>query len=132
MTKRDLESKIQLVKKFLKQARRYSSITEKLLLANDEKRLAVERSLFLVTQAAIDLAESYCHLKEFQRPASMHEAIVILRDNKVIDDKLCDNLLKMVGFRNVLTHGYSKIDYSKVIQVLNTGLKDIEKLLKAL
>jgi uncharacterized protein YutE (UPF0331/DUF86 family) len=37
----------------------------------------------------------------------------------------------MVGFRNVLTHGYAKIDYSKLIEVLRTGLKDIEKLVRA-
>jgi uncharacterized protein YutE (UPF0331/DUF86 family) len=33
--------------------------------------------------------------------------------------------------RNVLTHGYAKIGYSKLIEVLSTGLKDIEKLVRA-
>jgi len=91
----------------------------------------VQRALFLVAQAAIDLPEAYCHLKEYQRPASMHESIAILRDNDVIDEPLCANLLKMVGFRNVLTHGYAKIDYSKLIAVLKTGLRDIERLVRA-
>ena len=131
MTKRDIASKIDLVKKYLAQARKYSRLSQAQLLESDEKRLAVERALFLVAHAAIDLAEAYCHLKKYQRPSSMHESIAILRDNGVIDQPLCTNLLKMVGFRNVLTHGYAKIDYSKLVQVLKIGLKDIEKLVKA-
>lgn len=132
MTKRDFGTKLQNVRKFLAIAKKYSKVTEKELISNEQLRLAAERALFLTTQSAIDLAEAYCHMKDFERPSSMHESFNILRENKVIDSKLCDRLLKMVGFRNVLTHGYSKIDYSKVIEVLRIGLKDIQALLKAL
>lgn len=131
MTKRDFKSKIEEVKRYLIQAKKFSTLNHAQLLASDEKRLAVERALFLVAQSAIDLAESFCHLKKFRRPSSMHEAFAVLCENSVIDEQLCANLLKMVGFRNVLTHGYAKIDYKKLIQVLKSGLKDIEKLIAA-
>ena len=62
----------------------------------------------------------------------MHESIDMLKEKKVITSKLCQRLIMMVGFRNVLTHGYSKIDYSKLIEVLRSGLKDIKDLLVAL
>jgi uncharacterized protein YutE (UPF0331/DUF86 family) len=132
MTKRDLDSKIAQVKKYLAQAQRYSKITLKELEENDERRLAIERALFLVAQSSIDLAESYCRLKGFERPSSMHESIDMLKDKKVITSKLCQRLIMMVGFRNILTHGYSKIDYSKLLEVLRSGLKDIKDLLVAL
>jgi len=132
MTKRDLDSKIAQVKRYLVQAQGYSKVTLKQLEQNDEKRLAIERALFLVAQSGIDLAESYCRLKGFGRPSSMHESIDMLREKGVISSKLCQRLLMMVGFRNELTHGYSKIDYSKLIEVLRSGLKDFKELLVTL
>ena len=132
MTKRDLESKKEQLKKYLALAKVYSRLSLKELTANNDKRLAAERALFLVAQASIDLAEAYGRLKSFRRPSSMHEAIAILREHGTIDEKLEERLLKMVGFRNVLTHGYSKIDYEKVMHVLKHGLNDVAQFLRAL
>jgi uncharacterized protein YutE (UPF0331/DUF86 family) len=49
-----------------------------------------------------------------------------------IDEELMDCMLQMVGFRNVLTHGYSKLDRDIVLDVLKHRLRDIKKLIKAL
>jgi uncharacterized protein YutE (UPF0331/DUF86 family) len=61
-----------------------------------------------------------------------HETFDILRENQIIDNKLCTRLLKMVGFRNILTHGYANLDYKKVIEILKSGLNDIGKLIECL
>lgn len=132
MTKRDLESKLNQVKRHLNQAEHYSHVTLKQIEQSDEKRLAIERALFLVAQSSIDLVESYCRQKGLERPSSMHESMIVLRESGIISSALCKNMLKMVGFRNVLTHGYSKIDYEKVIDVMRFGLKDVKQLLRAL
>lgn len=132
MTKRDLEAKITQVKTYLRQASRYSKVTLKELRSNQDIRLAVERALFLVSQSSIDLAEAYCRTHKMGRPDSMHHAIELLEEHDIIPADLSQRLSKMVGFRNVLTHGYSKIDYSKLIEVLRSGLKDIKQLIQLL
>jgi uncharacterized protein YutE (UPF0331/DUF86 family) len=129
MTKRDIAAKFSIVDQHYRQAKSFSKVTLKQLQEDKLLRLAIERALFLVVQSTIDLVEAYCVWRNFRRPSSMHESIDILREEKVISEAQCDKLLKMVGFRNVLTHGYSKLDLTKVHAVLKVGLKDIKQLL---
>lgn len=49
-----------------------------------------------------------------------------------IDIRGAVELVKMVGFRNIITHDYDKIDYDILYNVLKKGRKDIESLLKSI
>lgn len=122
-----IENRLNLVKKYIGTLKRYSPRKRKAILANADKRGALERYLYLVTQATIDLAEAVISYKRLRKPATMKDAFTILADEGLIKRDLEEKLRDMVGFRNVLTHEYVEIDYDIAFNVLVSGTEDIKK-----
>lgn len=60
----------------------------------------------------------------------MSESFSILEEESLINKDLSDNLIKMVGFRNIIVHDYEKINYDILYNVLTNRLKDIEEFLE--
>ena len=52
----------------------------------------------------------------------------VLSEEKVIPEKLFQELEGMASFRNVLVHDYLKLDLDKVYQVIKERLKYFEEL----
>lgn len=125
-----IENKISSVRKYLKILDRYKKHSRKKLEGDLDIRGAVERYLYLVVQSAIDLAEALISYKNFRKPTTSGEAFSILEEEDIIDSKLSNNLVKMVGFRNIIAHDYEKVDYDIVYDILKNKLKDIEKFIK--
>jgi len=125
-----IENKISSARKYLTILKRYKNISKDKIKGDTDIRGAVERYLYLETQAAIDLAEAIIAYNDFRKPATMSEAFSILNEEKIIPGKLTEKLIRMVGFRNVLAHDYEDIDYDIVYNVLHRGLLDIEHFLK--
>lgn len=47
-----------------------------------------------------------------------------------IDAEIKEKWIKMIGFRNILVHGYANIDRSEVYSILQNNLDDIKKFRK--
>jgi len=120
-----IENKISLVKKYLKTLERYRKLDIEEILSDVDKKGAVERYLYLASQAAIDLAEATISFKKFRKPASMSESFHILNEEGIIPNDLTEKI-KMTGFRNIIAHDYEKINYDIVSDILKRGLDDIE------
>jgi uncharacterized protein YutE (UPF0331/DUF86 family) len=125
-----IENKISSARKYSAILKRYKKLTKEKIRNNTDIRGAVERYLYLETQAVIYLAEAVIAHNDFRKPTTMSEAFYILNEEKIISDKLTKKLVSMVGFRNVLAHDYEDIDYDIVYNVLQQGLNDIEFFLK--
>lgn len=125
-----IENKISIIKKYLNTLERYKKYSQPEIENNPDLIGAVERYLHLVVQATIDLAEAVIAFRNFRKPTSMSENFDILNEEDIVNNKLTEELVKMVGFRNVIVHDYDKVDYDIVFDVLHNKLKDIEKFLK--
>ena len=86
----------------------------------------MERYLYLVIQATIDLAEAIISYKNLRKPSTMSESFHILREEAIITDEVTDQLVKMTGFRNLIAHDYEKLDYDIVYDVLKNRLSTVE------
>ena len=75
------------------------------------------------------MAEAVISFKGLRKPATMGESFHILSEEKIISNELTKKMINLVGFRNVITHGYEKINYDIVYDVLQNRLRDIEKFL---
>ena len=128
----NIESKLSSLRSYLDLLERYRSRDIEEIRSDPDLRGATERYLFLATQSAIDAAEMYCKLKDLGKPDSMARAFELLYDSKVIDSSLRDAMVRMVGFRNALSHGYENLDYTIVEGVLVSGLSDLERLIQAI
>ncbi len=93
-------------------------------------RGATERYLYLISQAVIDLAEAVIAYKNFRKPATMSECFYILEEEKIINENLLEQMIKMTGFRNVLAHDYFKIDFEIVFDVLHHKIRKVEEFVK--
>jgi uncharacterized protein YutE (UPF0331/DUF86 family) len=125
-----IENKISLVKKYIRILDDYKEYSKDEIQDDQTIRGAVERYLYLMSQATIDLAEAIISYKKLRKPTSMSESFSILNEEKIISVGLTNKMMKMVGFRNVVAHDYDKINYDIVYDVLQYRLKDIEEFLR--
>lgn len=125
-----IENKVSTVKKYLKILRRYKKYSKEGIERNVDIKGAVERYLYLVSQASVDLAEAVIAYKDFRKPATMSESFYILNEEGIISDRITEKMVKMVGFRNIMAHDYERVNYDIVYEVLQKGLKDIEEFIE--
>ena len=125
-----IENKISSVEKYLETLGEYKEYSREELEKDIKIKGSVERYLYLVVQSTIDLAEAVISYRNLRKPITYKESFSILESAKIIDGELSSELVKMVGFRNIIAHDYEKVDYDIVYDVLKNKLKDIEKFIK--
>lgn len=129
-TLRVAENKISAVRKYLKILSEYKGFGQAEIVSDIHKKGALERYLYLAVQATIDLAEAIIAYKKFRKPTNMAEAFYILNEEGIITYELAEKMISMVGFRNIITHDYGKINYDIVYDILQNKLSDIEEFIK--
>ena len=95
-------------------------------------RGAVERYLYLATQATIDLAEATIAYRNFRKPQTLSDAFYILNENEVIDKNLTEKMIEMTGFRNAIAHGYEDINYKVNYEVIQGDIKDVQEFINVI
>ena len=122
-----IENKISAIRKYLNILERYKKYSRQEIEQDVDIRGAVERYLYLATQATIDLAEAVISYRRYRKPTTMTDAFYILNEEGVIPNELTEKMVGMVGFRNVVAHDYDRINYDITYDILQNGLKDIEE-----
>ena len=122
-----IESKISFIRRQLAILGNYKKYSQKEIEQDDTIRGAIERYLYLATQAAIDLAEAVIAHKDFRRPSSYSESFDILFEGGIVSSDLRDRLIKMTGFRNIIAHGYANLKFEIEYDALQNRLVDIEE-----
>ncbi len=122
-----LENKISSVEKYLSRLHDFQEKDEKDFEKDQILQSALERNLYLVCQATIELSEASVKHLGLRKPRNYKEGFEILMENKIIDQKLTESMRKLARFRNILTHAYEKIETNGLIYILKNNLQDIEK-----
>ena len=120
-----IENKISSIKKHLGTIERYKKYSREEIENNIDIKGAIERYLYLVAQATIDLAEAVISYKNFRKPSTMAESFHILHEEGVISQDLTEKMVGMTGFRNAIAHDYDKINYDLVYKIIHQDIKDI-------
>lgn len=92
----------------------------------------IDRKLHLSLETVLILGEMIISEFDFQKPDTYADIPKILFENKVISQKLKEELIDLARFRNVLVHGYLYLDHKKVYQHLQKDPKIIKKFIKAI
>lgn len=124
---RVLMKKISEIEKYFQMVLKYRKYNEDEIKNNDERYGALQRYLYLLCQATIDLAEAVISYYSFRLPSNYGEIFSILNENNLIDKDLTEKMIKMTGFRNILAHDYGELDFKKVYQILIKDADDIKK-----
>jgi uncharacterized protein YutE (UPF0331/DUF86 family) len=91
-------------------------------------RDSAERNLHKIIEAIIDIGKMIIAEKKFREPANNREVFQILEENGIFPQEFIPLLDKMIGTRNIIVHGYNRIDDSIVFGVLKKNLADIKRL----
>jgi uncharacterized protein YutE (UPF0331/DUF86 family) len=95
------------------------------------QRRFVEHTLQIAIQAALDAASHIVSDERLGEPRTNRELFDSLVGAGWIDATLGATLGRMIGFRNVLVHGYDDVDLEVVKTVLAHHLGDLESFVAA-
>jgi uncharacterized protein YutE (UPF0331/DUF86 family) len=116
--------KLAAIETYLRELRSLARPSE---LANDvRERRFVEHTLQLAIQAALDVASHIVSDERLGEPRTNRELFERLAANGWIETRLAERLRDMAGFRNVLVHGYARVDVGVVRDVVERRLGDLD------
>jgi len=100
-------------------------------LAGDEDLQDIlTRNLELAIQTCIDIAYHLCGAHGVV-PGTAAEAFAHLAKRELIGRSLAERPQRAVGFRNVLVHEYTEVDWKSVMRVIRTDTRDLAAFGKA-
>jgi len=128
ITRQKIFEKIQQLDKYLSHLKQLKKEIkdEKEFLEDFHLYGLVERYLQLTCQVVIDTFNLIIIEDGIEKPEDSKETISLLFNKKIISENLASRLDGIVGFRNILVHGYGKIDRKKVYQCLMERLEDFD------
>lgn len=88
-------------------------------------------NFYVVVQGCLDLGNHVIAVKGLGSPERYEEILAVLRRNNIISENLTASLQGMGSFRNLIAHGYFKIDLEKLFGYLEK-LKEVSKYLEKL
>ena len=83
----------------------------------------VEHTLQIAIQAALDVAAHIVSDERLGEPRTNRELFELLERHDWIPTELSSSLRRMVGFRNILVHGYEDVDLA-IVETVATGHLD--------
>jgi uncharacterized protein YutE (UPF0331/DUF86 family) len=89
------------------------------------ERRFVEHTLQIAIQAALDVASHIVSDERLGEPRTSRELFDLLERAAWVPAPLAKTLRNMVGFRNVLVHGYDDVDVAIVRDVVEHRLDDL-------
>ncbi len=95
----------------------------------DAKDIA-ERNLQVAIEACLDIGKIIISAKKLNEPKDNKGIFVVLAEGGIISHKSLDFLLPMAGARNILVHGYDKVDDGLIYGVIKSHLDDFAKFLR--
>jgi len=88
---------------------------------------AVERNLHIAIECVLDIGNHIIAEKGFETPEDNEDIIRILGNERVIPSEFASRVKGMAGFRNVLVHEYTGIDYRLLHSYLIYRLDDLRE-----
>jgi len=119
-------SKFQIVDEKIKILKEISRTSAREAVSDPIKRAAAERLLQVAIEAVIDIG---CHIisaLKLKTPSTYAEIAEILASKRIISDDLQQKIASMIRFRNLLVHGYTKVDPERLADLLERRLNDFE------
>jgi uncharacterized protein YutE (UPF0331/DUF86 family) len=95
----------------------------------DSKDIA-ERNIQVAVEGCLDIAKIVISSKELPEPKDNKGVFTVLAEAGILSDASLKFLVPMAGTRNVLVHGYDKVEDSVIYEVMKRHLDDFNSFLK--
>ena len=127
-----MEKKIKAVQDRVKRLEQLSatiSSFDKYQASPDVKDIA-ERNIQVAIEGCLDIAKIVISSKELPEPKDNKGVFTVLAEAGILSNESLKFLVPMAGTRNVLVHGYDKVEDSIIYGVIKQHLKDFAVFLK--
>lgn len=114
------------IKSNLRELKQAQDISWEVYQADVRARRFVERTLHVMVEACIDVAQHIISDERFREPESYRDAFVVLSEQGVIPRDQLQRFESMAAFRNLIVHYYEKIDDAVVYSVFKKRLDDFQ------
>lgn len=92
----------------------------------------VAHTLQLAIQAALDIASHIVSDEDLGEPNTNRELFDLIGKNGWLTPQLANTMRSIVGFRNILVHGYQTVDLNILRDVVENGLEDLLAFVEAI
>jgi uncharacterized protein YutE (UPF0331/DUF86 family) len=118
-------NKVQSIQRCVERAREEYNADPAGFASNFTRQDAAVLNVLRACEQAIDLANHIIKTRKMGIPSSSAQSFELLQQKAIIDPTLAENLIKMIHFRNTVTHQYRRIDIQIVQIVITARLDDL-------
>ena len=109
----------------------YQGITARRYAADWKSQRIVERTLQMMVEMCLDVANHIISDKGYRRPVGYADPFTVLRENGILSARITARMEKMAKFRNLIVHNYDKIDAEIMVGIIKKSLLDFDAFKKA-
>jgi len=99
-------------------------------LASPTARDVAERNLQVAIEACLDIAKIVISRQNLSEPKDNKGLFIVLAESGLISIESLAFLVPMAGTRNILVHGYDKVDDGLIYGIIKKHLGDFAKFLR--
>jgi uncharacterized protein YutE (UPF0331/DUF86 family) len=122
MSPQILKEKLERLNEYLESLSKYKDISYKNYLANDH--FAIERIIELLVTTATDILMHKMSLKGESIPTTLRTVFLRAGELNWTPTDLAQRLADSAGMRNLLVHGYDKVDHRIIYDSIKPALLD--------
>jgi len=89
-------------------------------------RRFVERTLHIIIEACVDIAQHIISDEGFREPSSYRDTFVVLAEHGVLRRGDLERFENIASFRNLIVHYYERVDDAIVYRVFKENLSDFD------
>jgi len=123
-SKEIIEQKVATLYEKIERLRKFQDVSFNEFSEDLDMKDIVERNLQVAIEACIDIGKVIISFMSLREPLDNKDVFKVLSENGIITHKSLEFLLPMAGTRNVLVHGYDKIDTTIIFGILQKHLED--------
>ena len=95
------------------------------LLADDDLLAAVKYRFIIAIEMCVDVGRHVIASEGLRAPLDYADVFVVLADAALLDESTAADLRDTARFRNLLVHGYAKVDDTRVVDILRDRVDDL-------
>jgi len=127
MTREIIEMHLQLIEGRLRDLKAKQPLSKELFLADPTSQGAVTYWLVQAVESCIQIGTTIVTSRKLPRSETYKDIFRTLYHQGIISESLKEELVGLVGFRNLAVHLYWKVDPEALFRVLQSGVGHIEE-----
>jgi uncharacterized protein YutE (UPF0331/DUF86 family) len=114
------------IKSNVSELRQATDITWNIYRTDKRSRRFVERTLHILIEACIDVAQHIISDEQLREPTSYRDTFAVLAESGIIQPEDLTRMENMASFRNLIVHYYERIDDAAVYGFFKRNLSDFD------